>query len=123
VPSVCKVLVVDDNADSADMLAALVEARGYLARAAHDGESALAHARDFMPDVAFVDIGLPDIDGFEVARRLRAEPTLARIKLVALTGYGTDDDRAQTAEAGFDRHVVKPIDLATLDRVLGELCR
>ena len=111
-----RVLVVDDNVDAAQMLHTLLEHLGHELAMAHDGERALELAREFRPDVALLDIGLPVIDGYEVARRLRQEIG-NKIRLVAVTGYGQESDRKRTREAGFDRHLVKPIafdELATL---------
>jgi signal transduction histidine kinase/ActR/RegA family two-component response regulator len=104
-----RVLIVDDSVDSADGLAKLLEMSGHDVRTSHDGESGLVAAADFRPDVVLLDIGLPGIDGYETARRLRALPDLTGVELVALTGYGREEDRTKAREAGFDRHVVKPI--------------
>jgi CheY-like chemotaxis protein len=103
-----RVLVVDDNADAADMLALLLQQGGYEARTAPDGESALAAMESWTPDVAVLDIGLPGMNGYELARRMRSIPDLARTRLVALTGYGRDTDRARALDAGFDLHLAKP---------------
>nr|HEX4314820.1 ATP-binding protein [Kofleriaceae bacterium] len=112
------VLVVDDNADAAVLLADLLESRGYTARVAHDPTEALRVAGEFVPDVAVLDIGLPDMDGYELARRLRALPAWRDVTLLALSGYGQEPDRARSADAGFAQHLVKPVDLATLSRYL-----
>ncbi len=104
-----RVLVVDDNADAAETLAALLQVRGYEVRVAGDGPAALAAAPQFRPEVVFLDIGLPGMDGYAVARSLRAAPGGAALRLVALTGYGQEDDRRRSAEAGFDEHLVKPV--------------
>jgi CheY-like chemotaxis protein len=106
-----RVLVVDDNIDAAELLAFALEDLGHDVRVAHDGAAAIETARAFHPDVAFVDLGLPVMDGLEVALRLRADPSLRETKLVALTGYSQDEDRARTRRAGFDFHLVKPVDL------------
>jgi len=111
-----RILVVDDNRDSAESLALLLELRGFEIRIAFDGQSALATARSFQPDVIILDIGLPVMDGYEVARRLREEGVTCQ--LVALTGYGQDEDRKRSREAGFDHHLIKPVDLATLAQIL-----
>src|SRR6185437_3755960 len=105
-----RVLVVDDNVDGAESLAKILTMTGHEVRVAHDGRAALAAAEDGWPQVVFLDIGLPGMDGFEVGRRLRKQPALEQVLLVALTGYARDDDRQQTAEAGFDHHLVKPVD-------------
>jgi len=111
-----RILVVDDSRDSAESLALLLELQGHEARVELDGSSALATARSFQPDVILLDIGLPGMDGYEVARRLREEGSVSR--LVALTGYGQDEDRRRSLEAGFNHHLVKPVDLAELARIL-----
>jgi len=105
-----RVLVVDDNVDGAELLSVMLERAGHEARAVHDGLAALAAARDVRPDVVFLDIGLPGMDGHEVARRFRADAAFAGIVLVALTGWGSEDDKRKSREAGFDHHVTKPID-------------
>jgi len=110
-----RVLVVDDNVDAADLLSDALEGLGYEIRTVYDGPSALRAAAEFDPDIALLDIGLPAMDGYELARRLREHPPSQRpLRLIALTGYGRDSDRAQTRDAGFDVHMVKPIDLAGL---------
>ena len=112
------VLVVDDNVDAATLLGDLLRARGYRTRVAHDAAEVLRLAGDFVPDVALLDIGLPAMDGYELARRLRALPAWRHVKLLALTGYGQSADRARSVDVGFDHHLVKPVDLATLERHL-----
>jgi signal transduction histidine kinase/DNA-binding response OmpR family regulator len=114
-----RILVVDDNADAAESLAMLLSLQGHEARVALHGEEALAKARGFKPDVAFLDLGLPDMNGYELAARLRTMPELQAMRLVALTGYGRSEDRHRTQAAGFDEHLVKPVDLAALARALG----
>jgi PAS domain S-box-containing protein len=113
-----RVLVIDDNEDAAETLAELLEAYGHVAKALYDGPSALLEVRRFKPDVLFVDIGLPVMDGYELARRLRQMPELASARLIAITGYGQDSDRLLAAEAGFDAHLVKPVDLEKLRSLL-----
>jgi len=115
-----KVLVVDDNADLVEMLALLVEAGGHDVRKALDGRSAVSAALAYRPDVVLLDLGLPMMSGLEVARELRARPETASARLVALTGWGQAEDRRQTEEAGFDRHLTKPADPETLNRLLRE---
>jgi signal transduction histidine kinase/ActR/RegA family two-component response regulator len=115
-----RVLVVDDNVDSAEMLREMLGAVGYDVAIAHDGPSGLALAERFVPDVAVLDIGLEVMDGYEVARRLRESAALAACRLVALTGYGQDTDRARSKAAGFDAHLVKPVDVETLLDALAE---
>ena len=116
-PSPKKVLVVDDNIDGALALADVIRRLGYEVRVAHDGPQALSIARAFIPDAALIDLGLPIMDGYEVARQLRAEATNP-LRLIAVTGYGQDEDRARSATAGFDLHLVKPVDLGTLKNLL-----
>jgi CheY-like chemotaxis protein len=116
-----RVLVVDDNVDAADLLSDALEGLGYQTRTAYDGPSALEVAADFNPDIALLDIGLPAMDGYELARRLRSRPAVKPLRLIALTGYGRDTDRAQTRDAGFDSHMVKPIDLAALASAIRSL--
>jgi CheY-like chemotaxis protein len=113
-----RVLVVDDNTDTAESLAKLLELMGHQVRTAPDGPAALESVRDYRPEVVLLDIGLPGMDGYEVARRLRAERATEAVFLVALTGYGQEEDRRRSREAGFDRHLVKPVDLNTLRQVL-----
>jgi CheY-like chemotaxis protein len=111
-------LLVDDNVDASAILADSLRALGYRVRVAHDGVDALEMARQEAADVAVLDLGLPVMDGYEVAVRLRALPGCLHIRLIALTGYGLDSDRQRTREAGFDEHFVKPIDVDILDLAL-----
>jgi signal transduction histidine kinase/ActR/RegA family two-component response regulator len=107
-----KILVVDDNRDAAETLAEVLSGAGHRVRVAFDGPSAIALAQEFGPDLAFLDIGLPVMDGYELARRLRALPNdLAALRLVAVTGYGQPSDRERAHAAGFDAHLVKPVSL------------
>jgi len=112
-----RVLVVEDSVDSAETLALLIGRWGYEVKLAHDGRSALQVARQFRPQIILLDIGLPDIDGYAVAHRLRGED-LGGDMLVALTGYGEAQDRARAQQAGFDRHLTKPVDPDALERLL-----
>jgi len=112
------VLLVDDNVDALEMMELALRGAGYEVRAAADGAAALAALEDFAPDVAVLDIGLPVMDGYELARALRRRPGLERLPLVALTGYGLAADRARSAEAGFDEHLVKPVELAVIEATL-----
>jgi signal transduction histidine kinase/CheY-like chemotaxis protein len=115
-----RVLIVDDNLDAAASLAMLLELSGHRTHLAHTGEAALAAAAEFQPHAMFLDIGLPDQNGYEVARRLRADPRIAKsLLLVALTGWGAAEDKRQAQAAGFDRHLVKPVDMSRLSEVLG----
>ena len=117
----CRVLVVDDNVDAAQSLAMLLEISGHEARMAYDGPTALAAAIDYQPDMVLLDIGLPDLDGYEVAKRIRQEPELKNIVLVAMTGYGRETDRQRSQEAGFDHHLVKPADFGKLQKILASV--
>jgi CheY-like chemotaxis protein len=105
-----RVLVVDDNVDAADMLAELLKLDGHDVRTATSGPAALETVADFAPHVALLDIGLPGMNGYELARRLREQSHLAGITLVAVTGWGQREDRQQSQEAGFDHHLIKPVD-------------
>jgi two-component system CheB/CheR fusion protein len=116
-----RILVVEDNRDSAESLSMLLTLAGHEVRVAHDGSTAIAVARDYRPRVVLLDIGLPGMDGFEVARSLRREPELDGALLVAMTGYGQAEDRQRSKEAGFDRHLTKPVEPAVLYGLLGEL--
>ena len=106
-----RVLVVDDNQDAAEMLAVLLTAWGLQTRVAYDGLSALTIAQDFEPAVALLDIGLPGLDGYETALRMRQQSWGRTALLVAVTGWGQATDLARSREAGFDHHLVKPVDL------------
>jgi CheY-like chemotaxis protein len=112
-----RVLIVDDNHDAADSLALMLSLSGHETHAAYDGAAALALAERFVPDVVLLDIGMPELNGYEVAERLRRLPWGRRVVLVALTGWGQDEDRRRALDAGFDHHLTKPVDpqrLATL---------
>jgi CheY-like chemotaxis protein/anti-sigma regulatory factor (Ser/Thr protein kinase) len=115
-----RILVVDDSVDGAEMLAAALSAKGYKTRVAFDAPSALRIAVEFRPAIAFLDIGLPVMDGYELAARLRGLPELNGIRLFALTGYGQESDRQKTRDAGFDHHFIKPVDLDAIEAVLGD---
>jgi CheY-like chemotaxis protein len=110
----CRMLIVDDNEDSARSMATLQRLRGHETRAAFTGPEAVVVAAEFIPEVVLLDIGLPGLDGYEVARRLRAMPALAGAFLVAMTGYASDEDRGAGKDAGFDEYLVKPVDLDIL---------
>ncbi|MEX2113421.1 MAG: response regulator, partial [Pirellulales bacterium] len=116
-----RVLIVDDARDSTYILSKLLETLGHHVVAADTGQSALEAARRERPDVVISDIGMADMDGYELARQLRREPGLQGTLLVALTGYGQDRDRWRALEAGFDRHVVKPMSLETLKSLFASL--
>ena len=113
-----RVLVVDDNVDAADSLAVLVRLHGHEVRIANDGHTALETAQDFRPEVVLLDIGLPGMNGYEVARRLRAGADGNRLLLAAVTGYGHAEDRSRSRQAGIDHHLVKPIDPEALRQLL-----
>jgi PAS domain S-box-containing protein len=110
-----RILVIDDNLDSAQSLSVLIEHWGHEVMTVTDGESALEAARSFRPQVMFVDIGLPGIDGYEIVRRVRRMPGLEGVVLIALTGYGQEEDRRRSQDAGFDHHWVKPLDVSALE--------
>jgi PAS domain S-box-containing protein len=118
-----RVLVVDDNADIADTLAEVLQALGCAAHIAYDGPTAIAMAATLDADLALIDIGLPVMDGYELARHLRQSPATSAMRLVAVTGYGQPSDAQQAIEAGFDEHVVKPFELDTLRDVLARAPR
>ena len=113
-----RILIVDDNVDAALTLAELLTLDGHETHVAHDGPSAVDAARRLSPDVAILDLGLPGFDGYEVARRLRAEPALKGLLLVALSGWVQPDDRTRSRESGFDHHLAKPVQLKSLELVL-----
>jgi CheY-like chemotaxis protein len=113
-----RVLIVDDNQDAANSLAALLTLRGHETQVAYGGRQALEQSESFQPDVALLDLGLPEMSGYELAARLRAMPRLNRIRLVAVTGYGQAEDRQRTQAAGFDDHLIKPVDLQALESTL-----
>jgi CheY-like chemotaxis protein len=114
------VLVVDDNADAARMLELLLRSLGHDTRVAHDGMEALRLAGSFRPQIVLLDIGMPGLDGFEVARRLRAMRDGTALRIVAITGWGQDADREKSRQAGFDVHLVKPVEPTELVRVLDD---
>lgn len=113
-----RVLVVDDNRDSAESMALLLRATGHDVRTASDGPSALVAAPEYKPQYVLLDIGLPGMNGYAVARRLRDLPELGSPVLIAMTGYGQEEDRKRSREAGFDHHLVKPVDFDALCSIL-----
>jgi PAS domain S-box-containing protein len=113
-----RILVVDDNLDSAASLALLLKMTGHETHTAHDGPAAIEAAERFSPDVILLDIGLPKLNGYEVARRIREQPWGQNMVLVALTGWGQEEDRVKSKDAGFDAHMVKPVDYDTLMKLL-----
>ncbi|TXF99774.1 hybrid sensor histidine kinase/response regulator [Massilia arenae] len=116
-----KVLVVDDNVDAALTLSMILDASGHVTRVAHDGHAALEAAREFRPRVAFLDIGMPGMSGYDTARAMRAMEELDGIVLVALTGWGAESDRQRSSEAGFDHHLTKPVQLEVVEELLGRM--
>jgi CheY-like chemotaxis protein len=116
-----RILVVDDNRDSAESLALLLELSGHDVRTAGDGLEALEVAERFRPDVALLDLGMPRLNGYETARRIRQQPWGRSMVLIAQTGWGQEDDRRRTREAGFDAHLTKPVDTAALLELLGRV--
>ena len=113
-----RVLVVDDNRDAASSLAMMLTIMGYETRTARDGLEALDVAAEFHPRVILLDIGMPRLNGYDAARRIRQEAWGENVMLVALTGWGQDEDRRRSEEAGFDDHLVKPVDRAVLEKLL-----
>jgi PAS domain S-box-containing protein len=120
-PPPIRILVVDDNVDAAESLMMMMKILGQDVRVAFDGPTALDIATQFRPELVFLDIGMPEMDGYEVARRIRGEPLTRDARLVALTGWGQVEDREHSRRAGFDEHLVKPADPAVLERVLAGL--
>ena len=115
--------MVDDNVDAAETLAEMLELWGHEVRVEHDGPAALQAAESYQPEVVLLDIGLPEMDGYEVARRLRQEGANGRMVLIALTGFGHEEAVRRSQEAGFDHHLVKPVDPEELQRVLASVAR
>ncbi len=119
-PTARRILVADDNHDAAETLSMLLELAGHQTQVAFNGAEAVEAAQSFRPDVILMDLGMPVMNGFEAARQLRQQLWIKGVVLVALTGWGQDDDRHKTAEAGFDRHLVKPVDFDALTKLLAE---
>jgi CheY-like chemotaxis protein len=113
-----RILIVDDNRDAADSLAMLLSLDGHDVHVSYTGRAALEAVREWRPSIVVLDLGLPDLNGFEVARRLRSDESLGPVRLIALTGWGQADDRRRTLEAGFDHHLTKPVDPDQLNRLL-----
>jgi CheY-like chemotaxis protein len=114
-----RILVVDDNIDGANSLALLLRALGHEVHVAHDGAEALEAARRLQPQVLFLDIVMPGMDGYEVARQLRADMPPAELRIYAMSGFGQDEDRQRSIEAGIDQHLVKPLEREFLDSLFG----
>lgn len=116
-----RLMVVDDNVDGADMMSMLLNAAGHQVLIEHSSKSALERAKDEMPDAFLLDIGLPEIDGNELAERIRAQPENSGAVLIAVTGYGQSIDRQRSLHAGFDHHLVKPVDTTQLKEILDKI--
>ena len=118
-----RVVVVDDNIDAADTFAEMLRTLGHQVATAYDGEAAIDVVNSMQPDIVLLDIGLPQVNGYDVARRIRASDAQRPVVLVAVTGWGQDEDRRRSQQAGFDHHLVKPVDLASLQRILAQIKR
>jgi CheY-like chemotaxis protein len=116
-----RILIVDDHEDSAEMLSMLLSGKGHATRIALDGAAALDVAAAFLPHVGLLDLSLPGMSGYELAERLRTLPGLTHIRLVAVTGHGSDAHRARARAAGFDEHLLKPVDLDVVNGVLASV--
>jgi CheY-like chemotaxis protein len=115
-----RILVVDDNVDAAESLALLLQVKGHDVEVAHDGPTAIKTAEVYRPDVVLLDIGLPRMDGYQVARKIREQSWGSNALVVALTGYGREEDRQRSAAAGFNAHLVKPADLQSLSELMAQ---
>jgi CheY-like chemotaxis protein len=111
-------MIVDDNVDAADTLGMLLELEGHETQAVYVSTEAIERAKTFKPDIVLLDIGLPGMNGYELAGRFRSMPELDGVRLIALTGYGKSEDQQRTKAAGFDDHLVKPVDAMTLKTAL-----
>jgi CheY-like chemotaxis protein len=116
-----RILVVDDNHDSALSMAMMLQIMGHDTRTAHDGESAVSTAETFLPEVVLLDIGLPKLNGYEVAQRIREKTWGQSMYLIAVTGWGQDEDRQRSSEVGLNLHMVKPVEPAALEKLLAAL--
>jgi len=116
-----RILVVDDNHDSALSMAMMLQIMGHDTRTAHDGESAVSTAETFLPEVVLLDIGLPKLNGYEVAQRIREKTWGESMYLIAVTGWGQDEDRQRSSEVGLNLHMVKPVEPAALEKLLATL--
>lgn len=112
-----RILLVDDSRDACTVMGMLLETYGYEVRVAHTGDAALAVADEYRPQVVLLDIGLPDLDGYEVCRRLRSREAVASATIIALSGHGEPEDRTESRAAGFDHHVLKPANIGELQRL------
>jgi CheY-like chemotaxis protein len=115
-----RVLLVDDSIETAQAMSMLLEALGHVVRTTHDGSQALAVVADFRPDIVILDIGLPGMSGFELAQALRARSETKEALLIALTGYGSDEDQQRSRDAGFDHHLVKPVQFDALEALIAQ---
>ncbi len=122
-PSGYRLMVVDDNQDAADSLALLLGFHGHEVRVAYSGMAALELTKAYTPDVLFLDIGMPGMDGYELVRRLREQPRLEQVVVAALTGWGQQEDRRRTSDAGFNYHLVKPAEPDAVEAILADLKR
>jgi len=118
-----RILIVDDNADAAEMLARSLEGSGHRVKSAFTPRQAFETLEELAPEVVLLDIGLPEMDGYEVARRLRGLPRGRDVLLIAITGYGQEEDRRKSREAGFDFHLTKPVELDGLNELIVEETR
>ena len=116
-----RILVVDDNEDSAESLTVLLRMQGHQVESAHDGSNAVEAAERFRPEVILLDLGMPGMNGYEVCREIRKQPWGGEVLLIAQTGWGQDQDRQRTKDAGFDGHLTKPIDHHRLAKILTDL--
>jgi CheY-like chemotaxis protein len=119
--SVFRILIVDDNRDGANSLSLMLKIMGNETKTAYDGQEGVEIASAFLPDIVLMDIGLPKLNGYEACRAIRRTSWGKKVFMIALTGWGQDEDRRRSQEAGFDRHFVKPVDSAALAKLLGEL--
>jgi CheY-like chemotaxis protein len=115
------ILIADDNQDAADMLREILETGGHVIHVAHEGYEALEKARQYRPDLALLDIGMPGMSGHELAYKIRNELRLQNTVLIAITGWGTQEDRSKSRDFGFDHHLTKPVDFASLNCLLSKL--
>lgn len=120
-PKRFRILVVDDNHDSALSLAMMLSIMGHETRTAHDGESAVSTAESFLPEVVLLDIGLPKLNGYEVAQRIREKDWGTSMFLIAVTGWGQEEDRQRSSEVGLNVHMVKPVEPSALEKLLAGL--
>ena len=116
-----RILIVDDHEDTAEMLSMLLGGKGHETQVALDGTTALVAAASFRPHIGLLDLSLPGMSGYELAQHLRAVPGLSHIRLVAVTGHGSDAHRARARAAGFDDHILKPVNLEAMDAVLASV--